>query len=274
MNFVQFAQANEVLIKHLQDDGKIHRCPTVSHPKSYNGAYKYCGDWGFVQAWDVSDTPAIWFGEKTTPERRERIKVDMRNEMKAEQKKRAEAAILASEIIQKAETKPHPYLDRKGFKTDVGLVDFDGRLVVPMRDCQDYSRINSVQFIDSDGNKKFLTGGKAKGSIYRIGSGVETWLCEGLATGLSIRSALKLIGRAASVVVCFSAGNLAHVAGVLKGRRYIVADNDASGTGQRCAEQTKLPYVMPPVVGQDANDFHLSSGAFALARLLQKAVTG
>lgn len=269
MNFIQFAQANEVIIKSLIDDGKIHRCPTAQHPRSFNGAYKFCGDWGFVQAWDVSDTPAIWFGEKTTPERRERIKRDMRDEMRVEQEKRRQAAILAADIIQKSETRNHPYLERKGFKTDVGLVDFDGRLVVPMRDCNDYSRVNSVQFIDSDGNKKFLPGGKAKGSIYRIGSGSESWLCEGLATGLSVRSALRLIGRAASVVVCFSAGNLAHVAGILKGRRFIVADNDASGTGQKFAEQTKLPYVMPPVVGQDANDFHLSSGAFALARLLK-----
>lgn len=269
MNFIQFAQANEVVIKRLIDDGRIHRCPTVSHPKSYNGAYKFCGDWGFVQAWDVSDTPAFWFGEKTTPERRERIKRDMRAEMVAEQEKRRQASILASEIIQKATPGNHPYFDRKGFKDEIGLIDFDGRLVVPMRDCTNYTKINSVQFIDSEGDKKFLTGGKAKGSIYRIGSGSESWLCEGLATGLSVRAALKLIGRAASVVVCFSAGNLAHVASVLGGKRYVVADHDKSGTGQRCAEETKLPYVMPPVVGQDANDYHLAEGPFALARLLK-----
>lgn len=270
MNFVQFAHANEVLIKSLVNDGQIHRCPTIQHPHKHNGAYKYCGDWGFVQAWDASDSPAVWFGEDTTPERRERIQRDMRQEMQQEQEKRHQASILAADIIKKADLRTHPYLERKGFKAEVGLVDFDGRLVVPMRDCNDYRRINSVQFIDDEGNKKFLTGGKAKGSIYKIGSEPDLWLCEGLATGLSIRSALKLIGWAASVVVCFSAGNLKHMADVLKGKRYVFADNDASGTGQRAAEASELPWCMSQTVGHDANDDHLRSGILTVAQMLME----
>jgi putative DNA primase/helicase len=76
------------------------------------------------------------------------------------------------------------------------------------------------------------------------------------ATGLSVREALRVLHRPARVVVCFSAGNLQYVATQLGGARFVMADNDASGTGCRVAIATGLPWTMPPVVGYDANDFH------------------
>lgn len=270
MNFVQFAQANDVLIQNLNDDGRIHRCGTVNHPKSKNGAYKFTGDFGWCQSWDVAESPAIWFSENTTADRRETIKRDLRTEMQAEQAKRAKAANNAATIVQQCRVDRHMYLDKKGFPNEVGLIDFDGKLVVPMRDAKNYQRINSVQFVDRFGEKKFMPGGQAKGSIYKIGSGVKQWLCEGLATGLSIRAALKTMYRDDTVVVCFSAANLAHSAGLLTGPRYIVADNDTSGTGERFAKAANLPYIMPPEAGQDANDFYVKAGAFALSGLLRK----
>src|SRR3546814_7594504 len=78
------------------------------------------------------------------------------------------------------------------------------------------------------------------------------WHCEGYATALSIQAALKRLYRRASVVVCFSASNLAHVAKSLGGR--VVADHDESGTGERAARETGLQWCMPPDVGTDAND--------------------
>src|SRR3546814_11232678 len=87
----------------------------------------------------------------------------------------------------------------------------ESKLVIPMWNFEAYGKIlNSAQKIEADGKKKFLFGGKAKGSIYRIGSGPELWHCEGYATALSIQAALKRLYRRASVVVCFSASNLAH----------------------------------------------------------------
>jgi putative DNA primase/helicase len=88
-----------------------------------------------------------------------------------------------------------------------------------------------VQRISADGTKLFLPGGKAKGSVFFIGPLVahERWLVEGYATGLSVRAALRELHRDAQVVVCFSAGNLAHVGRLVKELRpkaYVFADND------------------------------------------------
>lgn len=167
----------------------------------------------------------------------------------------AEAAQRARQMIEAAELRPHPYLARKGFPDEQGLV-LDDLLLVPMWGPE--GAVASVQTITPDGAKKFLAGGRAKGATFSIGRG-ERWLCEGYATALSIRAALASMYRQACVVVCFSAGNLMNVSG-----DFVIADNDASGTGERYAVQTGLPYWMPPEKG-DANDFHQAHGLSALA---------
>jgi putative DNA primase/helicase len=160
-------------------------------------------------------------------------------------------------MISEAKMGRHAYLATKGFPGSQGLV-FNGMLLVPMRDPR--GNLHSIQTIAADGEKKFLAGGKAKGCVFVIGTGTETYYCEGYATGLSVRAALSSLYRQARVVVCFSAANLAHVAD----RGFVIADNDESGTGQRYAEKTGLPSWMPPSAG-DANDYHLSQGVRALA---------
>src|SRR3546814_5029532 len=85
------------------------------------------------------------------------------------------------------------------------------------------------------------------------------------ATALSIQAALKRLYHRASVVVCFSASNLAHVAKSLGGR--VVADHDESGTGERAARETGLQWCMPPDVGTDANDMHQARGDRKSTRL-------
>jgi putative DNA primase/helicase len=200
---------------------------------------------------------------------RARSQADIEAE-RAENEKRQQAARFAGEVIQKCRTGSHPYLDRKGFPQEVGLIDYDGRLVIPMRNIRDHRRVQSLQWIDAEGEKRFVPGGAAKAAALTLGRGNEAWLCEGYATGLSVRAALKSLYRDCRVVVCFSAGNIAHVAAQLSGRRFVVADNDQSGTGQRFAEKTGLPWCMPPTVGHDANDMHLARGLPALASLLRE----
>ena len=95
---------------------------------------------------------------------------------------------------------------------------------------------------------------------------------EGYATGLSVAAALKLMYRPAQVVVCFSAGNLGHVAERIGGRRFVVADHDASGTGERVAVASGLPWVMPK--SGDANDLHQSAGLLAVRSMLAGLVLG
>lgn len=170
------------------------------------------------------------------------------------------AAQKASRMIEAAEYRVHDYLIRKGHPKTLGFV-LDGALLVPMRDMRSYA-VNSLQQIWADGSKKFLAGGKARGSIYRIGSGPETYLCEGYATGLSIKAALDALYRQATVVVCFSAANVAHVSERIG--QFVIADHDESKTGEKYAERTGLPWWMPPEIG-DANDFGQVHGIRALA---------
>ena len=71
------------------------------------------------------------------------------------------------------------------------------------------------------------------------------------------------------VVVCFSAHNMVTVAQKLK-PRLVIADNDASGTGERVAIQIGAPYWMSETVGNDFNDDHKQRGLFAVSNDLRK----
>lgn len=189
------------------------------------------------------------------------VRARRRQEAADERRRRMEAQRKALTMIRQATMQSHPYLARKGFPKEEALV-LNGLLVIAMRDVDTY-QLNSVQTIDESGAKKFLAGGKAKGSVFVLGNRGESYLCEGYATALSVRAALQSLYRQARVVVCFSAANLAFVAKRVRG--FVVADHDASGTGEKYAMQTGLPWWMPPDVGQDANDYMLAHGVRALA---------
>ncbi len=267
-----------LLPKHVQDDGRWHRCPTTDKPRHKNGAFKLLpgGQVGFYQNHRLHEEVIVWKDDRVATESRRRDIQQLIQRTLAEQaSERAAAARLAFEIVSRCVLDHHPYLDKKGFPDEKGLVDYDGRLVVPMRPVDDYARrITSVQQIDSEGKKLFLKGGAAGGTAYILGSGTDFFLCEGFATGLSIRAALGSLYRPGKVVVCFSAGNLKTVANKLKGRRFVVADHDESGTGEREALATGLPWCMPPDAGDDANDFHLKHGVRALAEMMREMVIG
>jgi len=67
--------------------------------------------------------------------------------------------------------------------------------------------------------------------------------------------------------ITFSASNLVKVAALHAGG-YVVADNDESGTGERVAIQTGLPYYMP--ASGDFNDMHKADGTFKASQALRK----
>lgn len=260
-SFLAFARDHGLILDHVIADGRVHRCATETKPRKRNGAWAYDGSRGFVQDWTVHPTAIPYRGTSITPS-------PVRQKRAQGVRRDAEAAThLARQIIASSAFLPHPYLARKGFAAESWLVDpTDGRLVVPMYDAKRYSRLLSVQRIAPDGTKMFLRGGIAKDAVYHLGRGPEDVLVEGLATALSVRAALASLYRQARVVVCFSAGNLAAVARYYRGM--VVADNDASGTGEAAAKKTGMRYVMPPDVGTDANDLHQQRGIEALRKLL------
>lgn len=154
----------------------------------------------------------------------------------------------------------HPYLARKGVRTHGARVTGDGRLVVPLYDQE--GTLSSLQYISDDGSKLYHSGAPTGSRFWQVGTLDEPgtlYVAEGFATAATIHEATNR-----PCVVAYSASNLVPVVGILREIHgaaqdiVIVADNDASGVGQRYAEQASAKHgarmVMPPEPG-DANDY-------------------
>lgn len=108
------------------------------------------------------------------------------------------------------------------------------------------------------------------GASHRIATGRLPVVCEGIATAMSVRAALRLLSLSASVFSAFSASNVAKVAAGIAGA-WIAADNDKPiealgnlGTGEFYAAQSGCKWTMPPELG-DFNDLHMAQGLRAVA---------
>lgn len=199
---------------------------------------------------------------KEARERERRFAVQQR-------RKQDEVAKQAQELVRSAVISGHPYLVRKGFPSRTSLVR-EGQLVIPIRDVDHYQHIISAQLVSADGEKRFLTGGRTRLGIHRLGAARadRIALCEGYATGLSIDAALGRLPGAHAVIVCFSARNLELVAPRFPGA-VVCADHDESMTGEEAAKRTGLRWVMPREVGTDWNDVHLRHGLHAVVEALR-----
>ena len=186
--------------------------------------------------------------------------------------KQLKAAQKAAFILHNCQIGYHPYLEKKGFKEEQGNIfkhETDGLLLaIPMRVGH---RLVGCQIIDEAGVKKFLFGQRTSEAAFIFDNHGPHILCEGYATALSIKTAMKALKRRYALHVCFSAGNLKKVAATLQGG-YVVADNDVSRTGQNTAEQIGWPYWMPSDTGMDANDVHQRDGLFKFSQSLGKVI--
>lgn len=274
MDFMQFAQSHGLIIDRIVS-GKWVRTKTADHPHKRNGAYFFDGDYAHVQNWATMPSVDTWMLDKPmTAYDREAMQVRMAESRKAnaEQKKVAQhiAARKAQSIIKQSKFEQHAYLDKKGWPDMTGLVYYPDEttnlLVIPMRG---NGAVVGCQLINKDGDKKFIFGQRCNGAEYLIdGGGVDIW-CEGYATGLSIRAVMAALKARCSIHICFSAGNMQTMAQAA-GRGFVVADNDASTTGEKAAQATGLPYFMPPDVGSDFNDYHKGAGLFLASQSLRR----
>lgn len=189
----------------------------------------------------------------------------------AEQRRRQrEVAREAARRLAGAIASTHPYLSAKGFPHAQGLVCGD-RLLIPVRDVQEYAYVMSIQEISPEGVKRFMPGGRTRGGVYRFGgaSAVRTVLCEGYATGLTLNEALSGLHHSHAVIVCFSAYNLTLVAENYR-QATVCADNDASEAGEQAARATGLPWAMPPETDTDFNDWHQRDGIYPVREALRR----
>lgn len=232
-------------------------------------------------------------GEASTPRPR-----DMEKERRQEAE-RAEIERICGVIVKGCSPAQHPYLARKGFPDELGLVCADPRDFLPNNSTGEMvahaipkcdgpmlivpgrigDRLTTVQFITPEGEKVNIVRGLMSGACHRIATGRETWVCEGIATALSVRAALRLLGRSATVVSAFSANNVGKVASGLSGC-IVAADHDKPvdtlgglGTGEFYARKSARSWVMPPQRG-DFNDMHMSDGLRAVALRLREVCMG
>lgn len=280
MNFVTFAGLHGLIINDVYASEKIRRCPTELHPRSDNGAYFFDGQRGWIFAWD-GEAKTIWWNDETaTPwtDAEKRAWADKRKkEVERRKDQQRRAAMHAQELIKQCKPLTHNYLRSKQLPDAIGLVDQENSLIVPMRDFEN-NQLLGAQVIrwlmeEREWEKKMLPGMRAKGAVLRLGStrSAETWMCEGYATGLSIEAAIRRLNANASVLVCFSANNLAYVAPGIKGRKFIYADHDKSGTGQRIAMESGLPFCISDIEGNDANDDHQQFGLLSVCKKIMEA---
>lgn len=204
---------------------------------------------------------------------------------------------ICADIVRTCRHEPHPYLARKGFPDERGLVHDDPRSCFPATSFGDVlakalpetegpflivpgqidRRITTVQFIAADGAKKNILRGVMGGASHRIATGRLPVVCEGIATAMSVRAALRFLSVSATVLSAFSASNVAKVASGIPGA-WIAADNDKPiealgnlGTGEFYAAQSGCKWTMPPELG-DFNDMHMTRGLRAVAVHLREAL--
>lgn len=133
-----------------------------------------------------------------------------------------------------------------------------GELLVPIFDAA--GDLLNLQRIQATGRKLFILGGRVIGGRAEIPGAGRTVLAEGWATGESWNAATG-----ERVIVCFSAGNLQHVAQTVQADA-IAADHDKGGAGERAALAIGLPYHLPARIGDDWNDVFLREGPEAITR--------
>jgi putative DNA primase/helicase len=280
MIFTDFARTEGLDIDPNQfyASDRIHRCPTIDKPRSKNGAWFWDGQRGWAMNWSTGGR-TVWYNDPNakpwTPEEKA-LWAAKRSESASEQEKKyAQAADEANRLLKLSNIEKHAYLQWKGFSDQKGFV-LDEKLLIPMRNVVT-NKLQGIQSIYYDSElrkyeKKMLYGMRAKNAVYWIGDmhSKEIYLCEGLATGLSIKHALKMCGIKASVCVCFSSGNLICVADQIQGNRFIFADNDASKTGQKAAEATGLPWTMADTEGFDANDIEMNESVFSVVKKIME----
>lgn len=252
-------------------DGKIHRFRSGTNGKASGdktGWYVAFGDnvpagrfgcWraGIEATWVADVGRDLTTAEKMAHTRR---MADARAAREAEQKRSQEvASSVVDAIWSEAGTASsgHPYLSRKGINAHGARVTGDGRLIVPLYD--QHGELSSLQYIDSEGGKRYHQGGAVQGRFWSIGASDQpgpVYLAEGFATAASIH---EVTGR--PCFIAYSASNLVPVAEILS-KDYadliVVADNDESGTGRNYADQCAAKFgctvIIPPIQG-DANDY-------------------
>lgn len=267
ISLVDFCNELGIIVDRPPKEGGWTRYKTKSHKDNLNGAVKLSGDTALVQNWENMDAPVVWRSGVFTVDKG-KVALNKQESEKERDRLKEEAAARARSIVDASTVqKKHPYMARKGFKETNCLVN-QGCVVVPTYVNRE---LVGCQRINEKGEKRFLRGQITKGAGYRIGRGDIVILCEGYATALTIYRVSKLLKWSVSVITCFSAMNIKHVASVINfsKKKFVVADNDESGVGIACAKETGWPVLTPSEKGEDFNDLWVRCGDYQAREVLR-----
>lgn len=217
----------------LIPDAALHRFPTSNRRGDKSGWYVLhldgipaggfgCWREGVSQTWCAKQPDSMSDTEREAHRQRlEAIRAARADDKAQQHQQSAEQAARRWETATPATA--HPYLSRKGIQAHSTRCEGEA-LLIPMRDGA--GTLRSLQVVDPDGGKRFLTGGQVAGCYFSMGKPKGTLIvCEGFATGASIHEATGL-----AVAVAFNAGNLEAVALLMRSKfpelRLIVAADD------------------------------------------------
>lgn len=236
------------------------------------------------------DVLATWCakeqGQISDAERRElsaRIERHKREQEAERQKIQATCKTKAEKLWNEARDSvaaDHAYLVAKGVNP-YGLKQLKDALLVPV--CDADGTLLSLQFIQANGKKTFLSGTPKAGNYHRFGKNTERVLiCEGFATGASLHEATGY-----SVAVAFDCGNLLAAAQAIRAKLpdavlVLCADDDRSNPhnpGMSKARVAALavggllavPAFPADDAGTDFNDMHQHQGSEAVAAAVASA---
>ena len=257
MSFESFAIEHGLLINGLELNKWI-RVGTVDHPQKKNGAYIFDGHGGAVINFAVHDKHQIYKSKSVYAYDPQVIAI--RQQLQKERiEKQNQAKRRADYIVSHCYHYSHPYMIRKGFAQRFSI--WKDLLVVPMRINDE---LVGCQLIAPDGTKKFLSGQITKGASLVMGKKGRNIVCEGLATGMSVRRAMRYLREQSQIHVCFSANNMVDIASCLE-NPLVIADNDE--TGVRSAKKIASTYWLGEA-GEDFNDAEQRLGTAEVAESL------
>jgi putative DNA primase/helicase len=224
----------------IEADGKLRRFSSGDKKNDKNGWYVFhnegipagafgCWKKGINDTWRANVNRVLTPNEISAHQiKMEAFKKEMKLEkLKLQSEAKEKAISLWGQAIPAID---HPYLALKQIKP-YNTKTIGDLLLIPL---YENSEIQSLQTIQLDGSKRFLTGGKVAGCYYAIGkieNAKELCICEGFATGASIHEATNY-----PVAIAFNAGNLLAVAKIIKSKYpqlnlIICADDDFKTEG-------------------------------------------
>ena len=257
-------------------DGILHRVQVEGDkPRTTNGWYRLHADGvpaGAFGYWG-KDISQKWRAGSTTPtSRNHSAEIEAQREARAiEQEKAYSAAAKRAVSIDQAATRDATaqlYIVRKNIKTFGVCQNDDDALVIPIYDARN-GKLQTIQFINADGQKRFLSGGRTAYGCFPLRHTPESFkramavrigLGEGYATTASLA---HVLGDSVAMFSAFSASNLVNVAIALRDHYpsaeiTIYGDHDANEVGQNAAIKAAIAVngfvAIPSVVGTDWAD--------------------